>query len=145
MGNLEPIEGKTTSWEGLWWHPEYNGYSSAAISLADLKKFKGKVRLYVRKNKYYSGGENGRPNYHFCLRDANSETFQTLEVEEDRSNLQAKINRLKEVLQEAAINGEKMMLPSESAANAKAYMEEAISIVEELTGEKWEFPFLSWG
>lgn len=85
MGKLEPIEGKQTKWEGLWWHPEYNGFSSAAFSIADLRKFKGNVRLYVRKNKLYNGGENGRPNYCFTLKDANAEIFKSIEVEECES------------------------------------------------------------
>ena len=79
---LKPIDGKSTSWAGLWWHPEYNGFSSDAISLANLREFKGNVRLYVRKNKFFNGGENGRPNYTFCLRDANSKTFNLLEIED---------------------------------------------------------------
>lgn len=83
MGKLEPIEGKSTSWEGLWWHPEYNGFSSSVIDLADLRKFKGKVRLYVRKNRFFNRGENNRPNYLFCLRDADSEVFKLLEVIDD--------------------------------------------------------------
>ena len=82
---LEVFDGKTTTWEGLWWHPEYQGFSSACISLSELRKFKGKVRLYVRKNKYFNKGENGRPNYHFCLKDANSEIFHTLEVEDEEA------------------------------------------------------------
>ena len=84
MGKLQTIEGKQTGWEGLWWHPEYNGFSSAAISISELKKFKRTVRLYVRKNRYFNGGENGRPNYHFCLKDANSEVFHLLEVEDEK-------------------------------------------------------------
>lgn len=83
MGKLEPFVGKSTKWLGLWWHPEYNGFSSEAINLADVRKFKGNVRLYVRKNKFYNNGENGRPNYNFCLRDANASTFRTLEIDED--------------------------------------------------------------
>ena len=82
MGKLELIDGKQTKWEGLWWHPEYNGFSSAAISLADLRKFKGNVRLYVKKNKFYNGGENGRPNYNFTLKDANAKVFKLLEIED---------------------------------------------------------------
>lgn len=82
MGKLEPFEKKQTKWEGLWWHPEYNGFSSAAISLAELRKFKGNVRLYVRKNKFYNGGENGRPNYLFSLKDANAKVFHLLEIED---------------------------------------------------------------
>ena len=84
MGRLEPIDGKQTKWDGLWWHPEYNGFSSATISLSDLRKFKGNVRLYVRKNKWFNGGENGRPNYFFCMKDANSEVFHLLEVEDEK-------------------------------------------------------------
>lgn len=84
MGKFEPIDGKSTVWAGLWWHPEYNGYSSEAIGLSDLRKFKGAVRLYVRKNKYFNNGENGRPNYTFCLKDSDSAQFKELEVETDR-------------------------------------------------------------
>jgi len=83
MSKLEVIEGKQTSWEGLWWHPEYQGFSSGVISLAQLRKFKGNVRLYMRKNKYYENGKNNRPNYTWCLKDANSATFKELEVEDD--------------------------------------------------------------
>ena len=77
---LEPIEGHYTKWLGLWWHPEYNQYSSSAINLADLRKFKGAVRLVVRKNKFYNNGENSRPNYCFSLRDANVESRRDFEL-----------------------------------------------------------------
>lgn len=83
MAKLQAIEGKTTNWMGLWWHPETNSFSSGAISLSELRKFKGQVRLYMRKNKYYNKGENGRPNYNFCLKDANAEVFHSFEVEDD--------------------------------------------------------------
>lgn len=83
MGALETFDAKQTNWSGLWWHKEYNGFSSAAINLAALKNFKGTVRLFVRKNRYYNGGENGRPNYVFCLKDANSSSFTVLEVEDE--------------------------------------------------------------
>lgn len=80
---LEPIDKKQTNWLGLWWHPEYNSYSSSVIDLSKLRKFKGKVRMLVRKNKFYNNGVNNRPNYTFCLKDADSEMFQTIEIEED--------------------------------------------------------------
>lgn len=70
---MEVIDRKQTDWIGLWWHPESNYFSSPVISLAELRKFKGNVRLIVRKNGFYNGGENGRPNYVFLLRDAKSE------------------------------------------------------------------------
>ena len=88
MGKLAQFDGKQTHWEGLWWHPEYNGFSSAAYSLADLRKFKGYIRLYVRKNKFFNNGENGKPNYCFCIKEVNSNTFKELEIIDDEDFLQ---------------------------------------------------------
>ena len=82
MGKLQVISGKQTNWGGLWWHPENNSFSSQALSLSELRKFKGYVRLYVKKNKYFNGGENGRPNYQFTLRDASSENALELSLED---------------------------------------------------------------
>ena len=80
MAKCETFNSKQTNWLGLWWHPEINGFSSSAINLSQLKKFKGVVRLYVRKNKFFNKGENGRPNYCFCIKDTNSEIFREIEV-----------------------------------------------------------------
>ena len=82
MSKLEVIDNKRSSWEGLWWHPECQYFSSAVISLAQLKKFKGNVRLYVKKNKYFNNGENGRPNYKFCLCDAKSANIREFQIED---------------------------------------------------------------
>lgn len=79
---LEPIEGHYTKWMGLWWNPNTNHFASSAINLSDLRKFKGKVRIIVRKNKFYNGGENNRPNYCFSIRDANAESDAAFEVKE---------------------------------------------------------------
>lgn len=140
---LEAFDRKQTNWGGLWFHSEYNGFSSEVINLAELRKFKGKVRLYVRKNKFFNNGENGRPNYCFCLKDADSETFWTPEIEEDDSVFR-KIEKLKEVMQEGNLNGDRMMLPSESVGCAKRLMEEAIKLVEEITGEEWNFTAITY-
>lgn len=83
MGKLEPFDKKQTTWQGLWWHPENCAFTSAILSLADIRKFKGKVRLIVKKNKFFNNGENGKPNYNFCLKDANSDIFQEWAVEDD--------------------------------------------------------------
>lgn len=82
MSKLEVIDGKATNWGGLWWQPDSMYFTSQTISLAELRKFKGQVRLVVRKNKFYNNGENGRPNYVFLLRDAKSENPLKLEVAE---------------------------------------------------------------
>ena len=144
---MEVFDGKQTRWEGLWWHPEYNGFSSSAISLSDLRKFKGNVRLYVRKNKFYHNGENGRPNYCFSIKSADSPTFKTLEVEEDTAVDHDKIiNELAEILRQGNNNGYGMpVLPSESYATAEYLEQRAKELVEELTGEEWNFTFLTWG
>lgn len=85
MSKLETIDNKHTSYGGLWWHPEYNSFSSQALSLTELKKFKGAVRLIVRKNHYFNNGQNGRPNYQFCFADAKTENPYLLEVKNNES------------------------------------------------------------
>lgn len=140
---LEPFDAKQTNWEGLWWHPEYCGFSSASINLSKLKQFKGNVRLYVRKNKYFNGGENGQPNYRFCIKDANADVSHALEVE-DSIDIISKVKELAEIMREGNANGNRLMLPSESASRAERLMKEAIEIIEEITGEKWEFSFLTY-
>ena len=82
MGKLEPIENKRTAWQGLWFDHSTNRYSSAAFNLSDLKKFKGSVRLIIRKNKFYENGKNGRPNYVFMLIDSKAEDAKVLEFED---------------------------------------------------------------
>lgn len=89
MAKLKVIDGKQTSWEGLWWHPEYAGFSSATISLAQLREFKGNVRLYVRKNKFYQRGGD-RPNYCFCLKDSSSPTFTEIGIEDDATKVEGR-------------------------------------------------------
>ena len=83
---LEIIDGKATNWGGLWWQPDKMYFTSQTISLSELRKFKGCVRLVVKKNKFYNNGENGRPNYVFLFRDAKSENPFVLEVEDDTEN-----------------------------------------------------------
>lgn len=144
MAKLETTDGKTTNWCGLWWHPEYNGFSSAPINLAQLKNFKGTVRLYVRKNKFFNNGENGRPNYTFCLKDANAEMFTDIKFADDRDKQSELIAKLAEIMREGNRNADIAGLPSETQARAKRLIEDAIAVIEELTGERWEFSFLTW-
>ena len=79
---LDTFDSKATTWEGLWYHPETLGYTSSAIDLSKLKQFKGSVRLYVRKNRFYNGGKNGRPNYVFCIKDARSDASEIIGIAE---------------------------------------------------------------
>lgn len=79
---LEVFDRKQTDWGGLWYHAEFGGFSSQTISLAKLREFKGTVRLYVKKNQFYKQGSD-RPNYTFCIKDADSENFKTLDVSDE--------------------------------------------------------------
>lgn len=85
MAKLEVYENKQTAWCGLWWHPESNSFVSPAINISSLRKFKGSVKLVVRKNKYFNGGENRRPNYCFTLRDTESQNEIELKIEDTDS------------------------------------------------------------
>ena len=79
---LETFDKKKTKWEGLWWHPECGAFYSKAFNLSSIKAFKGQVRLYVKKNRFFNNGENGRPNYLFSFQDAKGETVAEFEVED---------------------------------------------------------------
>ncbi len=86
MAKLESFKGKQTKWEGLWYHPEFKGYSSCSLSLKSLKDLTGNVRLCVFKNKYKKKGDN-RPDLLFMLKSSSSEIFNPLEIEdEDEEN-----------------------------------------------------------
>jgi len=139
----EVFDSKQTNWIGLWYHPEYNGYSSSAFSMAALKAFKGPVRVYMRKNKLYEQGSN-RPNYCFCIKDADSETFQEVEVTDEKQSLRDKVDELRDIMIEGRMNGDLAMLPSESQARAQELMREAVELIEEITGEKWEFSYITF-
>lgn len=80
MSKLELMENTTTRWEGLWYHPESYLFTSRVFSLETFRGFSGSVRLYVRKNRHYNGGENRRPNYHFWLRSTDTEDAEGLEL-----------------------------------------------------------------
>ena len=81
---METFQGLQSKYEGLWYHPETHGMISNVISLGTLKKFKGNVRVYVRKNKFYEKDSN-RPNYVFSIKEVSSPVFKNLEVEAERA------------------------------------------------------------
>jgi len=77
---MKTFDRKQTNWEGLWWQSDCHYFKSAVFNLSELKQFEGAVRIYVRKNRFFNNGENNRPNYCFCIRDANSEISHELEI-----------------------------------------------------------------
>ena len=79
---MDTFDRKQTNWEGLWYQKNGQYFQSAVIDLSKLKDFKGTVRVFVRKNKFYNNGENSRPNYVFCIRDAKSDFEHEIEIED---------------------------------------------------------------
>lgn len=145
MSKCETFDRKQTNWLGLWYNPSNHGFSSQTINISELKKFKGKVRIYMRKNRFFNNGENNRPNYQFVIKDSDSPTFEDIFVEDDETvDVRGKIDELREVLKAGNNNAYKMMLPSESQAIAGELMERAIEIIKELTGQDWNFTCLTW-
>ena len=82
MGKCESFDQKRTKWQGLWYHPESYSFSSTTLSLADIKKFKGNIRLIVKKNKFYEQGSS-KPNYVFMIVDSDNVKFSPWEVEDE--------------------------------------------------------------
>lgn len=86
MAKLKVFDGLKTDWEGLWYHPESNVYSSKVFSLATLREFKGNVQIIVIKNKYYKKGTN-RPSFEFLIQDSSWSKSQEFELSEDSDDL----------------------------------------------------------
>ena len=55
-----------------------------------------------------------------------------------------KIEELAEIMREGNCNAEQCMLASDSQNRAAELMQSAISIIEDLTGEKWEFSYITY-
>jgi len=133
-----------TKWEGLW-QSRQGVYSGATIKKKDIPTY---ARLVVRYNKFYEKDSN-RPKFVYCF--ADSEAYKDMcvpiEIEEYESTSEqfAKLDELVEVMREGHANGYKMELPSQSLNRAKELYERAIELVEEITGEKWEFGYCTWG
>lgn len=86
---LESFKSKdktTTAWEGLWWHPENGCFSSKTFDLTGLKQLKGSLKIFIKKNKYYNNGKNGRPNYLFSITASNSGEISDTRAEESCLN-----------------------------------------------------------
>ena len=62
----------------------------------------------------------------------------------DLLRMQELVEELAEVMRQGNSNADHMMLPSESAARMNELFEEAYRIIEELTGEEWNFTCLTW-
>ena len=98
----ESFDKKTTNWIGLWWHPEYQMYTSPAINLSTLKSFKGIVRISLKKNPFYNKVKN-TPNYTMKITDSKSETGCELEIEDEEEDMTEVFTRkqVREIINDA--------------------------------------------
>ena len=132
-----------TQWHGLWYQREgvYSGY---VIKKSDIPE---KARLILRYNKYYDKGSN-KPRFVYCFANGDSADAITMQVEHEEyvslEDLTSKIEELAEIMRQGNCNADMMMLPSQSAASAESLMEKAIDIIEELTGEEWNFTYITY-
>ena len=140
---MEKFSDCHTRWEGLWYHPESHNYTSAALNLASLKGFKGTCRLRMYKN--LKKGDN-QPTYLFTISSTSEDEVEELEIQrnEHEPSLEDKVAELKEIMRRGSINGNRIELPSVSQSNAAHLMGRAIDIIEEITGEKWDFSYITW-
>ena len=129
-----------TQWQGLWYQREgvYSGY---VIKKADIPE---KARLILRYNKYYDKDSN-KPRFVYCFANGGSADAITMQVEHEEyvslKDLTSKIEELAEIMRDGNHNADNVFLPSESQASADYLMNKAIELVEEITGEEWNFSY----
>lgn len=134
-----------TEWQGLWSQGHPGLYASKVFKKEDITELPRYTRILLKYNKYYEK-DGDRPRMVFCFADAEEykDACVPLEVGRDSEyhqlrELNKKIGELRLIMKAGKMNGDYAMLPSESQANAHDLMSRAIAIVEEITGEKWEF------
>lgn len=139
-------ESVKTQWLGLWKNRDAV-YSGQVIKKADIPSYS---RLIVRYNKFYEKDSN-KPMFVYCF--ANGDAANAITVKADTEDyislsradeILDKIDELKEIMRAGNRNGDLALMPSESQANASSLMQQAIELIEEITGEKWEFSFVTW-
>lgn len=134
-----------TKWLGLWAQERHGFYAGQVIKKSDIPAY---TRVVLRYNKFYKS-DTKRPKFIFCF--ADSEGYEDkcipIEYEEYKENesKQAIIDELADVMRQGHNGEEWIMLPSESAARADRLQKRAIELVEELTGEEWEFAYTYFG
>lgn len=127
-----------TKWLGLWAQNRQGFYAGQVIKKTDIPKY---TRLVLRYNKFYEK-EGNKPRFVYCFADSEGYESKCVNVEFEES-IQEKINRLADILR--AGKNIPMMLPSESVSRAESLEKQAIELVEEITGETWDFEYWTFG
>ena len=130
---------------GFWKKEDKESYLSSPIGFSEGKP----VRMTLWPN--FRRNDNTNQPYFFGLINDHFEFDEDVFDEDIDSPIQEllemkkKVEKLAEVIREGRCNADIMMLPSESAARMNDLFKEAYQIIEELTGEKWEFTCITWG
>ena len=136
---MNGIRGKY-KYNGLW-KGETLWYISKGFSKTQLiKTMPNKFRLIVRENKFHKSNDDGTPRFVFSFVDA--ETAEELRFGKP-DTLTEMVEELAEVMRQGKHNADHIISPSESQANADALQEKAIDLIERITGEEWEFSYLT--
>lgn len=130
-----------TTWQGLWKQDRDAFYASKVIKKADIPEH---TRIVLRYNKFYDKATN-RPRFVYCF--ADSEGYEDLCIPIDKDNteleelreLKEKVERLADIMRSG--RNAPLLLPSESYARAEQLEHEAVELIEEMTGEEWEFAY----
>lgn len=129
----------TTKWQGLWRQDREGFYAGQVIKKDDIPEH---TRIVLRYNKFYEKGGN-RPRFVYCFADSAGYEDKCVPVEYENSPAQM-IAELAEVMREGNRNADVMRLPSDSMSAAASLYDRAIEIIEDLTGETWDFSYLSY-
>lgn len=128
-----------TNYIGLWAQERQGWYAGPVIKKADIPKY---TRIIMRYNKYYDKEKN-RPKFVMTFADAEGFEEACTELVYAES-AQEKIDKLAEVMRKGNANADSLAPPAESKAKTQELFSQAIELIEELTGEKWEFTFWNW-
>ena len=129
-----------TKWEGLWEQERSSVYAGKVINKKEIPQY---TRIVLRKNKYYEK-DSGRPKYVYCFADSEGYKDKCVPIEYEET-LKSKVDELASIMRMGQANTFDVSLPSESQQRAFALKQEAISIIEDITGEKWDFSFWVFG
>ena len=141
-----------TKWLGLWTQEKEGVCAGQVIKKSEIPAY---TRIVMMPNKYYKEGTN-RPKFVYCFADSigYEDKCKKIDFEEDPEYLEElerlqerddKIEELADVMREGQLNSWNMCLPSESAGTANELRNRAIQLIEDITGEEWNFTYLNWG
>lgn len=130
----------STNWQGLWAQEREGFYAGKVIKKTDIPEY---TRIVLRYNKFYEKDGN-KPRFVYCFSDSDGYKEKCIPMEYEDS-VKSKIDELAEVMRQGNVNAECGGLPSETQSRADSLMKRAIELVEEITGEEWEFSYLTWG